>query len=171
MHYKGTAKTAPEIGRELGVDTLIEGTVQRAGNRVRIRIQVIDSASDRHLWAEEVTITNSKMYWSCERVSSARYCGGSPGEKSLPCRQTSRPVNANRVDPGAYEAYLKGRYFWNKRTEDRFEKEHRLFPASHFTRPKVRGCVPAGMADTYSILGSDVLPAQGGKVESACCRE
>jgi TolB-like protein/DNA-binding winged helix-turn-helix (wHTH) protein len=51
MHYKGASKTAPEIGRELGADTLIEGTVQRAGNRVRIRVQLIDSATDRHLWA------------------------------------------------------------------------------------------------------------------------
>jgi TolB-like protein/DNA-binding winged helix-turn-helix (wHTH) protein len=51
MHYKGASKTAPEIGRELGVDTLIEGTVQRVRDRVRIRVQLIDSASDRHLWA------------------------------------------------------------------------------------------------------------------------
>ena len=51
MHYKGASKTAPEIGHELGVDTLIEGTVQRVGKRVRIRVQLIDSASDRHLWA------------------------------------------------------------------------------------------------------------------------
>lgn len=52
MHYKRASRTAPEIGRELGVDTLIEGTVQRVGDRVRIRVQLIDSASDRHLWAK-----------------------------------------------------------------------------------------------------------------------
>ncbi len=51
MHYKGVRKTAREIGRELGVGTLIEGTVQRVGNHVRIRVQLIDTATDRHLWA------------------------------------------------------------------------------------------------------------------------
>jgi adenylate cyclase len=48
-HYKGASKTAPEIGCDLGVDTLIEGTVHSVGGRVRIRVQLIDSASDRHL--------------------------------------------------------------------------------------------------------------------------
>jgi len=157
MHYKGTAKTAPEIGRELGVDTLIEGTVQHVGNRVRIRIQVIDSASDRHLWArsydhelKDVLVLQS---------SAARDIAEEVQGRVAPPQADFRPANANRVDPGAYEAYLKGRYFWNKRTEDGLKKSIDYFQQAISEDPKF-AIAYAALADSYSILGSDVLPAR-----------
>ena len=95
MHYKGANKTAPEIGRELGVDTLIEGTVQRVGKRVRIRVQLIDSATDRHLWARSYDHELKRRTGAAE-FGSARYCGRSPGKV---CTSSSRhpPVNQNPV--------------------------------------------------------------------------
>jgi TolB-like protein/Tfp pilus assembly protein PilF len=157
MHYKGTAKTAPEIGRELGVDTLIEGTVEHAGNRVRIRIQVIDSASDRHLWARSYDHELKDVLLL--QSSAARDIAEEVQGKVAPPQADFRPTNANRVDPGAYEAYLKGRYFWNKRTEDGLKKSIDYFQQAISQDPKFAAAY-AGMADTYSILGSDVLPAR-----------
>jgi TolB-like protein/DNA-binding winged helix-turn-helix (wHTH) protein/Tfp pilus assembly protein PilF len=157
MHYKGASKTAPEIGRELGVDTLIEGTVQRVGNRVRIRVQLIDSASDRHLWArtydhelEDVLLLQS---------SAARDIAEEvQGKVALP--QTDVRANSQRVvQPDAYEAYLKGRYFWNKRTEEALKKSIEYFEQAISQDPKFAAAY-AGLGDTYSILGSDVLPAR-----------
>jgi TolB-like protein/DNA-binding winged helix-turn-helix (wHTH) protein len=157
MHYKGTAKTAPEIGRELGVDTLIEGTVQHSGNRVRIRIQVIDSASDRHLWARSYDheLKDVLLLQSSEARDIAEEVQG----KVAPQQADFRPTNQNPVNPVAYEAYLKGRYFWNKRTEDGLKKSIDYFQQAISEDPKFAAAY-AGMADTYSILGSDVLPAR-----------
>lgn len=157
MHYKGAGKTAPEIGRELGVDTLIEGTVQHVGNRVRIRVQLIDSASDRHLWArtydrdlEDVLVLQS---------SAARDIAEEvQGKVALP-QPDVRPVSQRPVQPDAYEAYLKGRYFWNKRTEEALKKSIEYFEQAISQDPKFAAAY-AGLADTYSILGSDVLPAR-----------
>lgn len=155
IHYKGAGKTAPEIGRELGVDTLIEGTVQRVGNRVRIRVQLIDSASDRHLWArsydhelKDVLVLQS---------SAARDIAEEVQGKVSPPADV-RPLNPHPVQPEAYELYLKGRYFWNKRTEDGLKKSIDYFEQAIAQDPNFAAAF-AALADTYSILGSDVLPA------------
>jgi TolB-like protein/tetratricopeptide (TPR) repeat protein/DNA-binding winged helix-turn-helix (wHTH) protein len=156
MRYKGASKTAPEIGRELGVDTLIEGTVQRVGNRVRIRVQLIDSASDRHLWArsydhelKDVLVLQS---------SAARDIAEEVQGKVASPTTGIRPVSQHSVQPEAYEDYLKGRYFWNKRTEDGLRKSIDYFRQAISLDPKF-AVAYAGLADSYSILGSDVLPA------------
>jgi TolB-like protein/DNA-binding winged helix-turn-helix (wHTH) protein/Flp pilus assembly protein TadD len=157
MHYKGASKTAPEIGRELGVDTLIEGTVQRVQDRVRIRVQLIDSASDRHLWArsydhelKDVLVLQS---------SAARDIAEEVQGKVVFPSADARPLNLHPVEPAAYEAYLKGRYFWNKRTEDGLKKSIDYFEQAISQDPKFAAAY-AGMAGSYSILGSDVLPAR-----------
>jgi TolB-like protein/DNA-binding winged helix-turn-helix (wHTH) protein/Tfp pilus assembly protein PilF len=156
MHYKGASKTAPEIGRELGVDTLIEGTVQRVGDRVRIRVQLIDSASDRHLWArsydhdlKDVLVLQS---------SAARDIAEEVEGKVVSPPANARPLNLHPVKPEAYEAYLKGRYFWNKRTDDGLKKSIDYYEQAISQDPKFAAAY-AGLADSYSILGSDVLPA------------
>lgn len=157
MHYKGTTKTAPEIGRELGVDTLIEGTVQRAGKRVRIRVQVIDSASDRHLWAKSYD-HELKDVLMLQSTAARDIAEEVQGRVASP-QAGLRAINVNPVNPGAYEAYLKGRYFWNKRTEDGLKKSIDYFQQAISQDPKF-AVAYAAMADTYSILGSDVLPAR-----------
>jgi len=157
MHYKGANKTAPEIGRELGVDTLIEGTVQRVGNRVRIRVQLIDSASDRHLWARSydhelkdvLVLQSSAARDIAEEVQ---------GNVAIP-QADVQPSNQHPVEPDAYESYLKGRYFWNKRTEDGLRRSIDYFQQAISQDPKFAAAY-AGLAGSYSILGSDVLPAR-----------
>jgi len=157
MHYKGASKTAPEIGRELGVDTLIEGTVEHVGNRVRIRVQLIDSASDRHLWARSydhelkdvLVLQSSAARDIAEEVQ---------GKVAFP-QADVRSINQRPVQPDAYEAYLKGRYFWNKRTENGLRESIDYFEQA-ISQDRKFAAAYAGLADSYSILGSDVLPAR-----------
>jgi TolB-like protein/DNA-binding winged helix-turn-helix (wHTH) protein/Flp pilus assembly protein TadD len=160
MRYKGANKTAPEIGRELGVDTLIEGTVQRVANRVRIRIQLIDSASDRHLWARSYDheLKDVLVLQSSAARDIAEEVQGKVSQKT-----DLAAVNLRPVQPDAYEAYLKARYFWNKRSEEGLKKSIDYFEQAISQDPKFAAAY-AGLADSYSILGSDVLPA---KVASA----
>ena len=157
MHYKGTKETAPQIGRELGVDFLLEGTVQRVGERVRIRAQLIDSTSDRHLWAQSFDRDLSdilEMQSQAAREIAGQIQGTVIAPESAARAAYVRPVNAE-----AYEAYLKGRYFWDKRTPDGLMKSIGFYEQAIAKDSKFAPAY-AGLADSYSLLGSDVLPAE-----------
>jgi TolB-like protein/DNA-binding winged helix-turn-helix (wHTH) protein len=156
MHYKDGNKTAPQIGKELGVDALVEGSVQRVGDRVRIRAQLIDCATDRHLWAQSYDrkmkdVLSMQTEAAREIAEQIRGSVGSPAD-------AVRALHPAPVDPEAYEAYLKGRYFWNKRTPDGLNKSIEYFGQA-ITKDPSFAAAYAGLADAYSLLGSDVLPA------------
>lgn len=105
MHYKGTSPTAPQIARELKVDGMIEGSVLRTGNRVRITVQLIDARTDVHRWSESyerdlndvLELQNEVAHTIAAQVQAVI----SPAEEARLRPQT--------VKPGAYEAYLLGR--------------------------------------------------------------
>src|ERR1700685_1410210 len=156
MHYRDGNKTAPEIGKELGVDALVEGSVERVGDRVRIRAQLIDCATDRHLWAQSYD-RDMKDVLSMQTEAAkeiAEQVRGSVGSPQL----SLHPTSPAPVDPDAYEAYLKGRYFWNNRTPEGLNKSIEYFEQA-ITKDPSFAAAYAGLADSYSILGSDVLPA------------
>jgi|HubBroStandDraft_4_1064222.scaffolds.fasta_scaffold01393_6 TolB-like protein/DNA-binding winged helix-turn-helix (wHTH) protein/Tfp pilus assembly protein PilF len=156
MHYKDGNKTAPQIGKELGVDALVEGSVERVGDHVRIRAQLIDCATDRHLWAQSYD-REMKDVLSLQTEAAreiAEQIRGSVGSPASALRQ----ANPATVNPEAYEAYLKGRYFWNKRTPDGLNKSIEYFGQAISKDPSFAAAY-AGLADAYSLLGSDVLPA------------
>jgi TolB-like protein/DNA-binding winged helix-turn-helix (wHTH) protein/Tfp pilus assembly protein PilF len=155
MHYKDGNKTAPQIGKELGVDALVEGSVQRVGDRVRIRAQLIDCATDRHLWAQSYD-REMKDVLSMQTEAAKEIAEQIRGSVSPPA--ALRETNPVPVDPEAYEAYLKGRYFWNKRTPDGLNKSIEYFGQAISKDPSFAAAY-AGLADAYSLLGSDVLPA------------
>jgi len=154
MQYKQSKKSLPNIARELNVDAIVEGTVQRYGDRVRITTQLIHGASDKHLWAKtyegdlrDVLGLESEVARS---VSNAI-------EVQLTPAQSSRLSSAPPISREAYDLYLKGRYFWNK---DELTKALNYFQQAAEKEP---GYAPAqaGLADTYSLLGVsgyDVLP-------------
>jgi len=160
MHYKNGNKTAPQIGRELGVDALVEGTVERDGNRVRIRVQLIDTAADRHLWAKTYDYELKDvlaLQGSAARDVAAEIQGrakGTPNEAST----QSHSVNGRAIQPDAYEAYLKGRYFWNQRNEEAVKKSIGYFEQAT-AKDSSFAAAYAGLAASYSLLSSDVLPA------------
>jgi len=116
MHYKGTQKTLPQIARELNVDAVIEGTVARAGDRVRIRVQLVRAEDDRHLWARgyDRQLQDVLLLQSDAARDIAKQISTNLNVSSV----AGRGSRARPVKPEAFEAYLKGRYFWTRRTGD-----------------------------------------------------
>ncbi len=115
MRYKGTKKSLPEIGGELHVDAILEGSVQRSGDRVRISAQLVQTSTDRHLWAQSYE-RDLKDVLSL-RDELARAIAAEIRIELTP-REQVRLSRATRVVPEAYEAYLKGRRFADKSTEE-----------------------------------------------------
>ncbi len=111
MRYKGTTKTVPEIGRELGVDAIVKGSVQRVGGRVRITVQLIRASTDKHLWASEYERDAADVLKLEAEV--ARTIAQEIQARLTP-EEASRLASARRIDPDAREAYLLGRYLLNK---------------------------------------------------------
>jgi len=109
MHYKKTQKTLPEIARELNVDAIVEGTVARFGNRVRIRVQLVRAGDDRHLWAQayEREFQDILLLQSDAAHEIAKRIGASV-EKPRNQPPTSRTPS---MKPVAYEAYLRGLFY------------------------------------------------------------
>jgi TolB-like protein/DNA-binding winged helix-turn-helix (wHTH) protein/Flp pilus assembly protein TadD len=150
IRYKGTHKTLPEIGRELNVDLIVEGSVIRSGNQLRVTAQLLDAAKDRHLWARrydrdlrDVLQLQSELASAVALEVAGRI---SPDERSH-LAAIARPVN-----PEAYEASLKGRYYWNKRSLEGFNKGLALFQHALQADPTYAPAY-AGMADCYNFLG------------------
>jgi TolB-like protein/DNA-binding winged helix-turn-helix (wHTH) protein/Tfp pilus assembly protein PilF len=156
IQYKGTHKSIPEIGKALGVDALIEGTVERDANRVRIRVQLIDSASDHHLWARtyDREIRDVLLLQSEAARDIAQEIRGQVSPP--PANAAGAPPAP--VNPDAYEAYLKGRFFLNKRSPEGMKTGSGYFEQAIAQDPQF-ALAYAGLADCYSLLGSDVLPA------------
>jgi TolB-like protein len=150
VHYEGTKKTLPEIVRELNVDGVVEGSVIRTGNRVRIATQLIYAGTDQHLWAEtyerdltDVLRLQSEVAQSIVQQVRVR----------LTPQQRGPARSAAQVNPEAYEAYLRGRYFWNQRTEAGLWKSVELFQRA--IDIDSNSALPyAGLADAYLVLDS-----------------
>jgi tetratricopeptide (TPR) repeat protein len=119
MQYKGTKKTLPQIGRELGVDAVMEGSVLRAGNRVRVTAQLIRTATDEHLWAESYERDLRDVLALQSGV--ARQIAGQVAKLVSP-RGATNLAAERPVDPAAHEDYLMGRFFWNTRTSEGLAK-------------------------------------------------
>jgi TolB-like protein/DNA-binding winged helix-turn-helix (wHTH) protein len=119
MRYKKTSKTLPQIGQELNVDGIVEGTVERSGNRVRIRVQLIQASSDRHLWAQTY---DRELRDTLALQTEAAGDIVNEIQPSLTSAKQQGPVVPRRVNPDAYEAYLKGLYFSNKRSPESFKR-------------------------------------------------
>jgi TolB-like protein/DNA-binding winged helix-turn-helix (wHTH) protein/Tfp pilus assembly protein PilF len=149
MHYQNTRKTLPEIARELNVDGVVEGTVVRLGDRVRIRTQLIYAPSDQHLWAEayerDVKDVLALQANLAEDIATEI-------RLKLTAQQQAQLAALHSVDPKAHELYLKGRYFWNKRNEAGFAKAVEYFQQAITTDPTYAEAY-AGLADTYALLG------------------
>src|SRR5215467_14434459 len=119
MSYKGTKKTLPQIGRELNADVVVEGTVERSGSRVRIRVQLVHAESDRHLWARSYDRDLQDAF-----LLQSEAAGDIVHEiqSSLTSAQQQQLASARKVDAEAHEDYLKGLYFSNKRAVPDFNR-------------------------------------------------
>src|SRR5690349_4695849 len=150
MGYRGSQKKIPEIARELGVDAVLEGSVLRDGSRVKITAQLIEGRTDRHLWADtyERELQNVLAIQNDVARAVAREIDvtlTSEGEAGL-------AAATRNVLPAAYDAYLRGRHAWDKRSESDLHEGIRLFQESIDADPTYAPAY-AGMADCYAQLG------------------
>jgi TolB-like protein/DNA-binding winged helix-turn-helix (wHTH) protein/Flp pilus assembly protein TadD len=150
MQYNGRKKPLPEIARELHVDAIVEGALMRSGAHVRVTAQLTRAANDEQIWAELydrdvrdlLALQNDVARDIAEHVQA-----------QITTQDSQRLSTARPLDPRAHEEYLKGRFFWNKRTENGY-----LDAIDHFLRAiQIDPQYPepyAGLADTYALLGS-----------------
>ncbi len=149
MLYKHARKPLPQIARELNVDAIVEGTVLRSGERVRITAQLIRANGDEHLWSQSYEGDLRDTLALQDEV--ARAIGGrirvTVTSQARALLEHARPVN-----PNAYDAYLRGRYFWNKRTQQGLEKAITYFNDAIEKDPNYAQAY-SGLADSYALLG------------------
>ena len=148
MRYKAVTKPLPEIARELHVDALVEGSVIYAGERVRVTVQLIDAATDRHVWGETYDRRLGDVLGLQSEV--ARAVARAIRVTLTPEEQARLPV-ARPVNLGAYQAYLLGRYFWNQRTPEGLAKGFQHFQQAIKLDPHYAAAY-AGIADYYNVL-------------------
>ena len=148
MRYKGTSKTLPEIGRELNVDAVVEGSVQHSGQRLKITAQLIRAATDHHLWAEEYE-RDARDLFTME-AAVARDIANEIRVKLTP-QQEAQLVSARQVEPEPHEAYLKGRFHWYKRTEKDLRKAIEYFNEA-VAKDSQYAAAYDGLADCYHVL-------------------
>lgn len=154
QQYKGSHKSLPQIARELNVDGVIEGTVLRANNRVRIRAQLIYAPTDQHLWAQAYE-RDVKDVLSLQ-ATLARDIAGEI-RLSLTSQEQAHLAAPRTVDPEAHEFYLKGRYFWNKRDQDGIKRAVEYFQQAIAKDPGYAKAY-AGLADAYTFGGDHLSP-------------
>ena len=158
MRYKKTEKPLPQIARELGVDGIVEGSVLRVGDRVRITAQLIQAEQERHLWAESYERDLRDILALQSEV--ARAIAGEIKVKLTPQEQT-RLASARPVNPEAHEWYLKGRFLWERRTPEALKKSIEYFQQALEKDPGYATAY-AGLADSYDVLASNgiLLPKE-----------
>jgi TolB-like protein/Flp pilus assembly protein TadD/predicted Ser/Thr protein kinase len=147
MHYKRTQKPIDEIGRELGVDYILESSVRREGKRVRITAQLIQVRDQTHLWAESYERDLAGVF--AVQSDVAERIARSLAVELIPAEQP-RLTNAKPPNPEAYELYLKGRYHWNKRTANDLLKATEYFRAAIGLDPSY-AVAYAGLGDSYAL--------------------
>jgi TolB-like protein/DNA-binding winged helix-turn-helix (wHTH) protein/Tfp pilus assembly protein PilF len=153
MEYKGTHESLEKIAHDLHVDAVVEGTVLRSGDRVRITAELVQVSTDRHLWADTYEsplgdILALQNQVAAAIVSQIRIKLTPQDKESL---ATTRPINA-----GAFEDYLKGRYYWGKRSEGALDKAIHYFQSAT-EKDSNYALAYAGLADCYGILGAAIV--------------
>ena len=149
MRFKNTTESVPEIARKLNVDAVVEGSVERAGSRVRITAQLIRASTEKHIWAEsfdrdlrDVLLLQSEV---AQNIARGVQVSISPDDRA-------RLSGERQVDPEAYQLYVKGRYFWIKRTPQTVNQAIVLFNQAVAKDPNYAEAY-SGLADAYASLG------------------
>ena len=148
MQYKSTTKTAQQIGQELGVSHLLEGSVRRSGERVRITAQLIRVSDATHLWAEgyerslhDILALQAEVARAIAREIQIKLTVG----------VQHRLDRVAAIDPEAHEAYLRGRHLWNRRTEEGLRNSIALYEEAIRRQPDY-AMAYTGVADSYVML-------------------
>ncbi len=150
MQFTGSKRPpTPEIARLLNVDAIVEGSVKRAGDKVRITAQLIDARADRHLWSRSFERSSSDVFALQADLASAI---AHEIDVQLTPTEKSRLATAPRVDPASHDAYLKGRYFFNRPSDDNLKKAIAQFEQAVQLSPDFAPAY-SGLSDAYLWAG------------------
>jgi len=149
MQYKGSKKSLPQIAGELHVDAVVEGAVQLVDNRIRITAQLVDGATDEHIWAEtyDRDLSNVLLLQSEVAADIAKQID----LELTPQQQLRFNASAHPVNPDAYQSYLLGRYYWNMRTGAGLAKAGQYFADAIQKDPNF-ALAYSGQADYFAYL-------------------
>jgi TolB-like protein/Tfp pilus assembly protein PilF len=170
MQFKGEHRPpTPEIAKLLNVDAVIEGSVARVGDKVRVTAQLIDAPADRHLWAKSFERDSRDVLALQDELASA--IAKEINVQLTPTEQ-ARLANSRTVDPQAHDAYLKGRYYLSSPSEERVRKALEQFEQAIRMDPKFAPAY-SGIADAYTLSASwyfapnEVMPKAKAAAEKA----
>jgi TolB-like protein/Tfp pilus assembly protein PilF len=150
MHYKKAHRPVREIARELAVEAIVEGAVLRSSERVRISVQLIDARNDSHLWAENYDRNLRDVLGLHSEVSQAI---AREVRVKLTPEEEARFAQVHPIDPAAYEAYLKGRYHWNRRNAGELPRAMQCFEDA-IARDPGYAAAYAGLADSLTTIAA-----------------
>ena len=148
QHFKSTPDNLPEIAKQLGVAHILEGSVQKAGEQVRVNVQLINAMTDAHLWADTYDRKLTDIF--AVETDIAKTVADTLQAK-LSGSEKSSMAKTPTVNPEAYELYLKGRFFWNKRTGDDLRKSIEYLKQAVAKDPGY-ALAYAALADSYGLL-------------------
>jgi TolB-like protein/Tfp pilus assembly protein PilF len=147
-HYTGRSRDAAAAGRELQVDSVLDGTLQRAGERIRVNVQLVDVREEAPLWAAQFDAMATDLFELQDSISRQLVAELS---LKLSRREKERLTHRSTLDPAAYQAYIKGWYFWNKRTAEGLDKAVECFEEA-LGRDAAFAQAYAGLADCYLLM-------------------
>ena len=163
MPFKGTRKSLGAIAGELHVDALVEGTVLRAGNRVRVTAQLLRASPERHLWADSYQGDLTDVFSLQDRI--ARSIAHEVQVALTPAEQ-ARLTSVQRADPEAYEAYVRGRHYAAQINPEGFEKAILNFGRAIELQPRYAQAY-ADLAETYCWgVATQMMPQQAGLLKA-----
>ncbi len=149
MQYKKNSKSLKEIGNELGVEVILEGSVQQSGDQIRITAQLINTLTDEHLWAESYDRSMKDIFKIqtdiAKQIANTLRAKLSPNEK----QNIEKKYTENTE---AYQLYLQGRYYWNKRSEESVRRGIDFFKNA-IALDSNYALAYAGLGDSYLMLG------------------
>jgi TolB-like protein/Flp pilus assembly protein TadD len=150
QHFKSAPENLPEIAKQLGVTNILEGSVQKAADQVRVNVQLINAMTDAHLWAETYDRKLTDIFAVETDIAKAV---ADTLQAKLSGAEKSSIAKAPTANPEAYELYLKGRFFWNKRTGTDLRKAIDYFNQAIAKDPNY-ALAYVGLADSYLLLSS-----------------
>ena len=149
FQFRGKGHDIHEIGEKLKVKTVLEGSVRKAGNKLRIAAQLVNVADGYHLWAERYDCDMEDIFAIQDEISLTIV---DRLKVKLLRDEKQKLTKRHTEDPEAYNLYLKGRYFWNKRTKEGFRRALEQFEHAVEVDPAF-SLAFSGLADTYNLLG------------------
>jgi TolB-like protein/Tfp pilus assembly protein PilF len=155
MRFKKSSEVLPEIARKLSVKVIVEGSVLRDGENVRITVQLIQASPEKHLWAGNFDRPLKNILALQSDVARAI----AQEVRVIVTPEEQKEMAASRsVNPESHEAYLKGRFYWNKRTGPDFQKAVEYFDRA-IEKDSSYALAYAGIASTYILIPQFVVPS------------